>query len=210
MVSKLIYMFLIAISILISALVAEKTVKKRKGKIPVAFALFACLMIAFSVVSNPVINHIAKFKTPESAFKFSHSEEIVDVVEGQESCMIIYKTNNYNLGQDFILKSGDRYEILRSFSFKRVSNTVAAKGGIDVYNVKKTKDYYITGLLIETDEDSLAVFNNKNEGVKNFVISDLETGNGKVKHIFLYDTVYGSIDDYCLIINGEKISFNKS
>ena len=127
MVSKLIYMFLIAISILISALVAEKTVKKRKGKIPVAFALFACLMIAFSVVSNPVINHIAKFKTPESAFKFSHSEEIVDVVEGQESCMIIYKTNNHNLGQDFILKSGDRYEILRSFSFKRVSNTVADK-----------------------------------------------------------------------------------
>lgn len=134
----------------------------------------------------------------------------MDVVEGEESCIIIYKTNNHNLGQDFILKSGDRYEILRSFSFKRVSNTVSAKGGIDIYNVKKTKDYYITGVLIETDEDSLAVFNNKNEGVKNFVISDLETGNGKVKHIFLYDTVYGSIDDYCLIINGEKISFNKS
>ncbi len=65
-------MFLIAISILIFVLVAEKTVKKRKGKFPVAFALFACLMIVFSVVSNPVINHIAKFKTPESAFKFSH------------------------------------------------------------------------------------------------------------------------------------------
>ena len=56
---------------------------------------------------------------------------------------------------------------------------------------------------METDEDSLAVFNNKNEGVKNFVISDLETGNRKVKHIFLDDTVYGSIDDYCLTVNGE-------
>lgn len=71
--------------------------------------------------------------------------------------------------------------------------------------------YQVANMLVnQADEDSLAVFNNKNEGVKNFVISDLETGNGKVKHIFLYDTVYGSIDDYCLIINGEKISFNKS
>lgn len=210
MLSDLISGSLLMTALFISALVAEKTVKKRKGKIPAAFAVFVCLMIVSFAAYTPVINHIAKFKTPESAFKFSHSEEIVDVVEGQESCMIIYKTNNHNLGQDFILKSGDRYEILRSFSFKRVSNTVAAKGGIDVYNVKKTKDYYITGVLIETDEDSLAVFNNKNEGVKNFVISDLETGNGKVKHIFLYDTVYGSIDDYCLTVNGEKISFNKS
>lgn len=210
MISDLISVSLFMMALFISALVAEKAVKKRKGKIPVAFVLFVCLMIVFSVAYTPVINQIAKFKTPESIFKFTHTEELVGVVEGDESCMIIYKTNNHNLGQDFILKSGDRYEILRSFSFKRVSNTVAAKGGIDVYNVKKTKDYYITGVLIETDEDSLAVFNNKNEGVKNFVISDLETGNGKVKHIFLYDTVYGSIDDYCLIINGEKISFNQS
>lgn len=47
MVSKLIYMFLIAISILISALVAEKAVKKRKGKIPIAFALLVCLIVCF-------------------------------------------------------------------------------------------------------------------------------------------------------------------
>ena len=99
---------------------------------------------------------------------------------------------------------------MRSFSIKRETNTDASKGGIDVYNVKKTKDYYITGVLKEPDEDTLAVFNNKIEGVKNFVISDFETGIGKVKHIFLYDTVYGSIDDYCLTVNGEKISFNKS
>ena len=212
MVSKLIYIFLIAISILISALVAEKAVKKRKRKIPIAFAFFACLMIVFSVVSNPVINHIAKFKTPESIFKFTHTEELVGVVEGDESCMIVFRKDKNSYGQDYYLKSGDEYQLTRSFSTKEVASSVGKYGSCSIDNVRKTNDYYVVGVAIIEDGKNLTVTGNDNQVFQYTAIGDtLVLPNGKKqKDILFYSTFNDFSDDYCLTVNGEKISFNKS
>lgn len=205
-------MFLIAISILISALVAEKTVKKRKGKIPVAFAVFVCLMIVFFAAYTPVINHIAKFKTPESIFKFTHTEELVGVVEGDESCMIVFRKDKNSYGQDYYLKSGDEYKFTYSFQTKKVASSVGKYGICNIDNVRRTNDYYVVGDISVEGGKSLTVTGNDNQVFQYTAIGDtLVLGNEKKqKDILFYSTFNDFSDDYCLIINGEKISFNKS
>lgn len=212
MISDLISVSLFMMALFISALVAEKAVKKRKGKIPVAFVLFVCLMIVFSVVSNPVINHIAKFKTPESIFKFTHTEEFVGVVEGDESCMIVFRKDKNSYGQDYYLKSGDEYQLTRSFSTKEVASSVGKYGSCSIDNVRKTNDYYVVGVAIIEDGKNLTVTDNDNQVFQYTAIGDtLVLPNGKKqKDILFYSTFNDFSDDYCLIINGEKISFNKS
>ena len=92
----------------VSVFYANKKIRNKGIRFVVSVMLFFISVIVVSYGCTAFINLITDFKTPQSIFKFNHTEEIVDVVEGQESCMIIYKTNNHNIGQDFILKSGDR------------------------------------------------------------------------------------------------------
>ena len=212
MISDLISVSLFMMALFISALVAEKAVKKRKGKIPVAFVLFVCLMIVFSVAYTPVINQIAKFKTPESIFKFTHTEELVGVVEGDESCMIVFRKDKNSYGQDYYLKSGDEYQLTRSFSTKEVASSVGKYGSCSIDNVRKTNDYYVVGVAIIEDGKSLTVAGNDNQVFQYTAIGDtLVLPNGKKqKDILFYSTFNDFSDDYCLTVNGEKISFNKS
>ena len=212
MISDLISVSLFMMALFISALVAEKAVKKRKGKIPVAFAVFVCLMIVFFAAYTPVINHIAKFKTPESIFKFTHTEELVGVVEGDESCMIVFRKDKNSYGQDYYLKSGDEYQLTRSFSTKEVASSVGKYGSCSIDNVRRTNDYYVVGGAIIEDGKNLTVTGNDNQVFQYTAVGDtLVLPNGKKqKDILFYSTFNDFSDDYCLIINGEKISFNKS
>lgn len=62
MIPDLISVSLFMMAFFISALVAEKAVKKRKGKIPVAFALFACLIVCFGFAAYFLYGYIKQRK----------------------------------------------------------------------------------------------------------------------------------------------------
>lgn len=82
--------------------------------------LFFISAMVVSYGCTVFINLITDFKTPQSIFKFNHTEEIVDVVEGDESCMVVFRKDKNSYGQDYYLKSGDEYKSPYIFQQKKL------------------------------------------------------------------------------------------
>lgn len=97
-------------------------------------------------------------------------------------------------------------------SLKKVASSVGKYGICSIDNVRRTNDYYVVGDISVEGGKSLTVTGNDNQVFQYTAIGDtLVLGNEKKqKDILFYSTFNDFSDDYCLIINGEKISFNKS
>ncbi len=196
----------------VSAFYANKKIRKKGIRFVVSVMLFFISVIVVSYGCTAFINLITDFKTPQSIFKFTHTEEIVDVVEGDESCMIVFRKDKNSYGQDYYLKSGDEYKFTYSFQTKKVASSTGKYGICSIDNVRRTNDYYVVGGATIEDGKNLTVTGNDNQVFQYTAVGDtLVLPNGKKqKDILFYSTFNDFSDDYCLIINGEKISFNKS
>ncbi len=196
----------------VSAFYANKKIRKKGIRFVVSVMLFFISVIVVSYGCTAFINLITDFKTPQSIFKFTHTEEIVDVVEGDESCMIVFRKDKNSYGQDYYLKLGDEYKFTYSFQTKKVASSTGKYGICSIDNVRRTNDYYVVGGATIEDGKNLTVTGNDNQVFQYTAVGDtLVLPNGKKqKDILFYSTFNDFSDDYCLIINGEKISFNKS
>lgn len=207
MISELIKIIVFMIISFLTIFIVNKTTKIKKQKIILFVVILSFLIIIISLIETPLINYFTNFKTPEKAFNFVYDEEIIDIVEGEESCMIVYKEDNNNFGQDYILKSEKEYKILNNFSLKKVANTIDEKGSFNIFNINGTNDYYIIG-LISTYEESLNIISNDNKKIQYIVINELITADGKkVKTVFLYGIINNFTDDYYLMINDKQVVF---
>ena len=196
----------------VSVFYANKKIRKKGIRFVVSVMLFFISVIVVSYGCTAFINLITDFKTPQSIFKFNHTEEIVDVVEGDESCMVVFRKDKNSYGQDYYLKSGDEYKFTYSFQTKKVASSTGKYGICSIDNVRRTNDYYVVGGATIEDGKNLTVTGNDNQVFQYTAVGDtLVLPNGKKqKDILFYSTFNDFSDDYCLIINGEKISFNKS
>lgn len=196
----------------VSTFYANKKIRKKGIRFVVSVMLFFISAIVVSYGCTAFINLVTDFKTPQSIFKFNHTEEIVDVVEGDESCMIVFRKDKNSYGQDYYLKSGDEYKFTYSFQTKKVASSTGKYGICSIDNVRRTNDYYVVGGATIEDGKNLTVTGNDNQVFQYTAVGDtLVLPNGKKqKDILFYSTFNDFSDDYCLIINGEKISFNKS
>jgi len=196
----------------VSVFYANKKIRKKGIRFVVSVMLFFISAMVVSYGCTAFINLITDFKTPQSIFKFNHTEEIVDVVEGDESCMVVFRKDKNSYGQDYYLKSGDEYKFTYSFQTKKVASSTGKYGICSIDNVRRTNDYYVVGGATIEDGKSLTVTGNDNQVFQYTAVGDtLVLPNGKKqKDILFYSTFNDFSDDYCLIINGEKISFNKS
>ena len=206
MIIKLINTLIIILLVFITALIVNKITKTKKLKILLFIVIILSLTIITSLSTTSLINHFSNFKTPENAFNFTHSEKIVDIIQGDESCMIIYKTDDNVLSWDFVLKSENKYKIPYDFTSKQVLQSLSKKGNFSIYNVKGTNDYYITGIIV-TESDNLTIVNSDNININYIIANEIIVDNKKQKTIYIYDTINKSINDYYLIINDEKIIF---
>lgn len=102
----------------VSVFYANKKIRKKGIRFVVSVMLFFISAMVVSYGCTAFINLITDFKTPQSIFKFNHTEEIVDVVEGDESCMVVFRKDKNSYGQDYYLKSGDEYKFTYSFQTK--------------------------------------------------------------------------------------------
>lgn len=206
MIIKLINVIVMILLFFITALIVNKITKTKKLKILLFIIIILSLTIVTSLSTTSLINYLSNFDTPKNAFDFTHSEKIVDIIQGDESCMIIYKTDDNVLSWDYILKSDNKYKIPYDFISKQVFQSLSKKGNFNVYNVKGTNDYYIIGIIV-TENDNLTIVNNNNINVNYIIANEIIVDNKKQKTIYLYDTINKSINDYYLIINDEKIIF---
>ena len=196
----------------VSVFYANKKIRKKGIRFVVSVMLFFISAMVVSYGCTAFINLITDFKTPQSIFKFNHTEEIVDVVEGDDSCMVVFRKDKNSYGQDYYLKSGDEYKFTYSFQTKKVASSTGKYGICSIDNVRRTNDYYVVGGATIEDGKNLTVTGNDNQVFQYTAVGDtLVLPNGKKqKDILFYSTFNDFSDDYCLIINGEKISFNKS
>lgn len=196
------------LSLIISFLIIKKIVKAKNKFIRIVFSVLIFLVITAVMSSLFVssVNFICKFDTAESAFRFNHSEEIVDIVDGKSSCMVIYKKNKNTMSVYYLYKSDTNYKIPHFFSSRTVKNILNTNIGLSVDRVIQTDDHYIHGLAI-LNESNDYISNNKNDSFGKFI---LVSNMNNVKTIFIYDYIDNyETDDYYLIINDEKINIKE-
>ena len=117
----------------------------------------------------------------------------MDVVEGDESCMVVFRKDKDSYGLDYYLKSGDEYKSPYIFPTKKVASSVGKYGSCSIDNVRRTNDYYVVGGAIIEDGKNLTVTGNDNQVFQYTAVGDtLVLGNEKNKKTF-YFTVHSMI-----------------
>ena len=187
--------------LLITPFIANKIAKTKGKRIFASIAIFIALIAIVSPMTVTIENQVMKFKTPESVFNFTHTEEIVDTVYGNDSCMIVYSKGKEGVAQEFILKSGNTYKL--PYNFMTKSNFYFAKNNASfvVCNVLGTNDYYIIG-SVHTGETPETIVNSKDKQIK-FIVSD--TIGTAPKTIIFYDVVNEFSIDYYIKINDKTV-----
>ena len=127
----------------VSLLIIKKSNGRKKWlTIIVGVLVFAIGSIFMSEL--PPEKFLRKFSSPQEVFNYSQQGEIVKVIEGEKSAMVLY-TDEDEKGQCLIPKgeNGWQLETLSTFKtvyFKRTENT---KCTITIFRVKGTDDYYV-------------------------------------------------------------------
>lgn len=206
MLNELISGFVIVVSLIISVFVAAKIDRTIKRGIFLGSVVFISLAVIMSASTTLLVNHFSVFETPESAFKYSNSEEIVDVVQGDDSCLVVYKKSNSEFGDSIHLKSNNRYNFQQAVSFPVVRGLFVEHGVLSAYKVLGTDDYYITGVIyIENNE--LPIVNSNNQEVKCIVVDETGFGGTNTKTVLVYDAVDELDSNYYLVINNQRVTF---
>ena len=192
------------LSFIISLIVIKKIVKAKTKFIRIVFSMLIMVLITsvmtFFTVS--IENLLCRFDTAERAFHFNHLEEIIDIVEGDSYCMVIYKKNKNTISVYYLYKSDADYKIPNVISSKRVKNTLDSDIVFNVDRVIGTNDYYINGLT-SLNENIDYISNNKNDRIKKF---EIESNANNEKTFFIYNYI-GDYEknNYYLMINDERI-----
>lgn len=192
------------LSFVFSLIITKKFVKAKNKFKRIFFSVLVMVLVTsvMSFFTVSIENLICKFDTAESAFHFNHSEEIIDTVEGQSSCMVIYEKNENTIGIYYLYKSDTNYRIPNIISSKRVKNTLNTDITFNVAKVIGTNDYYINGLTL-SNENIDYISNNKNGHIKKFAIASNVSNQ---QRFFIYDYIDDyETNDYYLIINDEII-----
>lgn len=138
--------------VLVFAFVIDKTIIKKKSKI-VRFVLF---IIVLTVISLPFENLLLRFNTPEELFYYSKNGQIVDVVYGENSCMVYYKKNQQTYSRVIFGKNDNSYIMLLQADISTVYHKFDSMGSFNIYHVKGTDDYYISAIsFVGVDEISV-------------------------------------------------------
>jgi hypothetical protein len=176
----------------------SKVGKKRRVTI---LTLVFCLISSSISALFPVENLFFSFKSPDEVLNYYQSGKTEDILNGNDSSMVIYSEGN-SLGGHFIVpKSNKGYKIPSLFSVKKVANKFDKDGNFSVYNVLGTKDYYMVGTII-SKENEISTVDSNNEEVKNIVV---EMGNSDTKTVLLFSFIENFTEEYHLMINGKKI-----
>lgn len=171
------------------------------------FSVFLCMILISASGMFPVENLFMSFKTPESVFEYASCGEINDIVYGDYSCMLVYSKGKNRVGQYIVPKTKGAYKIPSYFDTKKVFHKFDKSGNFDVYNLSGTSDYYIVGIM-RVIGNEIHIKDSNNVNVKNVVFESKD--NGKTNTLLIYAFVENFTNDYFLLVNGEKIVFEKN
>lgn len=114
-------------------------------------AIFSLLVIlVLSIV--PVENKIIIFDSPEKVFYYTCVGEIEDIIYGDQSCMVIYSTQN-SYSYKIIPRTEKGYQIGNVFSNRRVYRGLNQGNSADILQLQGTDDYYLWATFLSLNSD---------------------------------------------------------
>lgn len=191
-----IIVYIILRTLLIKTKIGKKILEKRGNMKYFKFVLpILCISILSISSFLPIENLFISFKSPKTAFYYSHFGKVEDVVYGKNSCFI-FSSNKYV----FIPKDKNGYKLPSLFPPQKVYHKQDEDGIFDIYKADNTNDFYIVAITIsKSDEIKVTDCNQANLNTK------LErSGDANTYSVCIYGYINYS-DGYYLNINDEKI-----
>ena len=142
MLKVIILLFSLAVIVAVVLTIRKNNGRKKWLTIIVGVLVFAIGSIFMSEL--PPEKFLRTFSSPQEVFNYSQHGEIVKVIEGEKSAMVLY-TDEGEKGQCLIAKgkNGWQLETLSTFKtvyFKKLENT---KCTIMIFRIQGTDDYYV-------------------------------------------------------------------
>jgi len=144
----------------------------------------------------PVENLFISFTSPESAFYYTNSGKITDIIYGDNSCLIFSSSE-----KAYILKSSSGYNITTMFSEKRISQNLVTPMSFWVYRVSGTDDYYVMGYKCEDIDGPVNIYDGNGDLKGTF--EDVTTSGFTYAYVSKFD------NRYYAIVNGKKVQIAK-
>lgn len=150
----------------------------------------------------PIENLFLKFESPEKVF---NNGNLIDVIEGDKSGMILYyKGNTYSF--TIIPKVENNWKLGTIKDYKEIVNKNIDGGVINIYKYNNSEDYYITIMFLIIDkEDNNTIYDNINSNFEKFS-KDINNTNKKTS--IYYSNIKNFNDKYIVTVNNVNINFN--
>ncbi len=156
---------------LICFLIIRKSaiINKRRWYFKSAIIVFVLYTLSWFV---PVENALITFSSPEATFNYTNSDNVILVVEGEESALVIGDDVS-----DIIPKSGTGWKQSLAWDVKIVVNKRSSNGIVFwVYQYKDTRDYYVAasdpkGGSIDVTDNRDSVFYHEEEPNNTFDVT---------------------------------------
>ena len=120
----------------------------RRRRIAASLGAALCLLAVTVSAMFPVENLMMSFRSPEDVFSYMESGEVLDVLEGDASCAVIYADGRHMDGNLLVPKASDGYRLPGYFSAHRIFHRFDREGIFDIYRVAGTEDYYPFGTVV--------------------------------------------------------------
>ena len=162
-------------------------------------SVFLCLILVTISAAFPPENLVIHFESPEQLFSYVNSGEIIEVIYGEDSCLILYSHSDGTISHYIVPQKNHNYVIPNVFSSRRISHKFDETGMIDVYHVKDTKDWYVFCALPEISGNrDVEIYNGSNERIEAPIIN-IENSN------FIYFSLNSITDEHYVLHNGQHM-----
>lgn len=202
--------------ILVTVLLLRFTILRKKKLYKILTVIVCIVGLNTLSAQFPIENLFFSFKSPESAFQYYHGGKmvgnIVEVVEGKSSSMVVFIEDNSFIGRTFItLKTEKGFKIPSWFTVeKHTRNLNERKYGhfivdITIYRVVDANDYFYYG-SISTKEDNITITDSNHVNVKNFY---RDSDNTDISTIIFYGYVENLTGEYYFLIGDQTVSIDE-
>jgi hypothetical protein len=180
----------IAVTTCLLIIKKSKLINKRRWYMLSIVIVLILYISSFTIIDN------STFSSPEAAFRYQNSEDVMFVVEGEKSAMVV-GTEVFNI----MLKTDTGWKLDSYSDVERIySNQAIDPVCFDVYHYKDSNDYYI--IVFAWDGCAIDVTDNRNSGFYHSMKTS--DASGETIHSY-YAYVHDLDDEYTLIVNGEVI-----
>ena len=187
-----------------SIIIRKSKLLHKKLVLAITFIFATVLVTVIGLI--PVENSVKYFDSPESVFAYRSSGKIEDIIYGKESCMVLSSTDPYNHSYMIIPKTSDGYKLPSAFSTKKIVDEMNGLGSFEIYQVRDTNDYYLSGVCA-SNKSTLDLSDNMDS---EFIKIASKANDNESGTYFIYAYVGDIKDEYYLMINGEKVSLRNN